>query len=187
MQQNTPEQRPDPPVSDPGQSGPENEPYTSEEWNVLLETPVTICRAIMAVSPSGIIGMSQEVLTMRKSLKEVLQHASSPLLQQLHQQLQSQEKAEALWREIQRFFKDRQDTVAIRQTAIAACQRCVLLLNKAPAQESQAYKEFVYAMARRVAEAAREGGFLGTGGQAISEAEQALLKELSSVLGIPGA
>jgi UDP-N-acetyl-D-mannosaminuronic acid transferase (WecB/TagA/CpsF family) len=124
---------------------------------------------------------------MHRSLKEVLQHASSPLLLHLHQQLQSQEKSEALWRDVQRLFKDRQDAVAIRQTAIVACQRCVALLNKAPAQESQAYKEFVYAIARRVAEAAKEGGLLGTGGQVLSEAEQALLKELSSVLGISGA
>lgn len=111
---------------------------------------------------------------MRASLNEVLQQASSPLLQ-------SQEKVETLWRDIQQFFKDRQDAGGIRQTAIAACGRCVSLLQNVPARDGQAYKEFVYAVACRVAQAAREGGL------AISDAEQALLREVAGALGLPRA
>jgi hypothetical protein len=187
MQQQTPEQSPDPGVPSLGQTTPESELYTSEEWKILLETPVTVCRAIIAISPSGVPGTSQEVITLRTGLKEALQQASSPLLQHLRQQLQAREKAEGLWKDIQHLFQDRQSTSNIRQTAIAACQRCVALLHKAPAQDSQAYKEFVYAIARRVAEAAREGGMLGVGGQTLSDAELALLKDVSSALGIPAA
>jgi hypothetical protein len=187
MQQQTPEQSPDPGVPGSGQITPESELYTSEEWKILLETPMTVCRAMMAIAPSGALGTSQEVIALRTGLKEALQQASSPLLAHLRQQLQSREKAEALWKEIQRLFQDRQDASSIRQTAIAACQSCVTLLRNAPVQDSQAYKEFVYALARRVAEAAREGGVLGIGGQILSEAEQTLLKDVSCALGIPAA
>jgi len=181
------QQTPDPGLPTPGQSMPESDLYTSQEWQILLETPMTVCRAIMAVSPSGAPGASQEVMALRAGLKEALPQASSPLFQQLRQQLQSREKAESLWRDILRLFHDRQDASSIRQTAIAACQRCVALLEKAPAQDSLAYKEFVVTLARRVAEAAKEGGLLGIGGHTLSEAEQALLKDVSRSLGMPTA
>jgi len=188
MQQNTPERdRPDASIPNLSQAAPIGGPYTNEEWRVLLETPVTVCRAIMAVSPSGALGTSQEVITMRNSLKEVLQKASNPLLQNVRQQLQPQENAEALWQNVQAAFKDRWDAANVRQTAIAACQRCVSLLKKSPAQDAQAYKEFVYTVARKVAEAAKEGGFMGVGGKAISDAEQSLLNDISNTLGIPRA
>lgn len=187
MQQQTPEQSPDSGGVNPGQQMPENDLYTSQEWRILLETPLTVSRAIMAVSPSGAPGASQEIMALRAGLREAFPQASSPLFQRLHQQLQSQEKAESLWRDILRLFHDRQDASSVQQTALAACQRCVALLDRAPAQDSQAYKAFVYTLARRVAEAAREGGLLGIGGQYLSEAEQTLLKDVSSALGMPTA
>lgn len=187
MQQNTPEQGPETTSANLGQAAPASWPYTSDEWKILLETPMTVCRAIMAVSPSGVVGTSQEVIALRSSLSEALQQASSPLLQSLRQQLQSQGKAQALWRDIQDSLKDRPDAASVRQAALIACQRCVSLLHNAPAQDGLAYREFVYAAARRVAEAAKEGGMQGFGGQAITDAEQALLKDLSNALGLPGA
>jgi hypothetical protein len=41
------------------------------------------------------------------------------------------------------------------------------------------------AAAKRVAEAAREGGFLGFGGTLVSEREQEALEELAGKLGVP--
>lgn len=188
MQQNTPERdRPDASIPNLSQAAPIGGPYTNEEWKVLLDTPVIICRAVMAVSPSGAVGTSQEVIAMRNSLKDVLQKTSNPLLQTVRQHLQSQENAEALWRDVQSSFKDRWDAANVRQTAISACQRCVSLLKKSPAQDAQAYKEFLSTIARKVAEAAKEGGFMGVGGTAISETEQSLLNDISNTLGIPRA
>lgn len=187
MQQNTPEQRPETNIPNLGQAAPAGGPYTSDEWKTLLETPVTVCRAIMAVSPSGVVGTSQEVITMRRSLHEVLQQASSPLLQDLRQQVQSRGKAEAFWRDIQQSLKDRQDAAGARQAALVACQHCASLLRNVPVQDGQAYKEFVYTLACRVAEAAREGSMPGAGGQAVTAAEQALLKDLASILGLSRA
>lgn len=188
MQQNTPERdRPDASIPNLSQAAPVSEPYTNEEWKALIETPVTVSRAIIAVSPSGAVGTSQEVLAMRNSLKDVLQKTSNPLLQTVRQHLQSQENAEAIWRDVQTSFKDRWDAANVRQIALSTCQRCVSLLKKSSAQDAQAYKEFVYTVARKVAEAAKEGGFMGIGGKAISDAEQSLLNDISNTLGIPHA
>jgi hypothetical protein len=62
-------------------------------------------------------------------------------------------------------------------------QVAALLSQKAPA-EAQAYKQWVYQAAQNSANAAKEGGVFGIGGERISEAETAALKELAVALDI---
>lgn len=192
MQQNTPD-RDQPSTNIPNlnnlsSAAPVGGPYTNEEWKVLVETPVTVSRAMMAVSPSGAIGSSREVMAMRNSFKEALQKTTNPTLQNLRQHLQAQETSEALWQDVGHAFKDRWDAANVRQTAIAACQQCATLLRKSSPQDAQAYKDFVYSTAQRVAEATKEGGFLGIGGtKAVSDAEQSLLNDISRTLGVSRA
>lgn len=188
MQQNTPDrERPDTGTPDVSQVTPVNTAYTSEESRELVEMPIRICRAMMAVSPSGAVGSLQEIKAMRDSFKEVLQTTSSPTLQAVHQQLQNKDRLDTLWNSAGNAFRDRWDAANVRQMAIASCQQCAKLLKKIPAAEAQAYKEFVYTVSRKVAEAAREGGVMGFGGQAISEPEQSLLNDISRTLELPRA
>lgn len=162
-------------------------PYTNEEWKLLMDTPVRIGRAMMAVSPSGAIGTSQEIMALRKSTKDALQGATNPTLKTLYQQLQGQEAMQVLWEDAGHAFQDRWDAANVRKTAISSCQQVVGLLRKAPQQDAQAYKDFVYATARKVAEAAKEGGFMGIGGVAISAEEKSLLDDISKALEIQHA
>jgi hypothetical protein len=62
-----------------------------------------------------------------------------------------------------------------------------LVEEKATPAEVEAYKRFIWTIAQAVATAHKEGGFLGVGGQPISEAEQQALDEISSALGDPPA
>lgn len=165
----------------PGQPSPAGETYTNDEWNVLAETPVRVCRAIIAVSPSGPIGATKEVMAMRNAFKETIQGAQTPVLQKLSKNLQGQETLQALWNNVENAFRDRQDVANVRQTAIAACQHALGLLRKIPASEAQIYKEFVYNTAMKVAAATKEG----SGTRSISDAEQSLLNDVSMALEMP--
>jgi hypothetical protein len=51
--------------------------------------------------------------------------------------------------------------------------------------EVNEYKRFVYSVAEAVAQAHREGGFLGIGGQPVSAAEQKALDEIASIFDAP--
>jgi hypothetical protein len=53
---------------------------------------------------------------------------------------------------------------------------------KAPS-DAAAYKSWLVEIASDVAEASKEGGFLGFGGVAVSDAEKATLSEIANVLG----
>ncbi|MEA2431182.1 MAG: hypothetical protein QOF65_404 [Thermoleophilaceae bacterium] len=59
----------------------------------------------------------------------------------------------------------------------------VVLKRKATPDDLDAYKGFVLAVAQTAAEAHREGGFVGIGGEEVSEREQAALDEISALLG----
>ena len=60
-------------------------------------------------------------------------------------------------------------------------QAAGILDAKAPA-DSAAFKGWLQQISQHVAEAAKEGGFLGVGGVPVSEAEKATLTEISSAL-----
>ena len=62
-------------------------------------------------------------------------------------------------------------------------QVAVLIDKKVKLDEAQGFKQWLVAVTQKVAEAAKEGGFLGFGGTQVSEQEAATIKELSTALG----
>ena len=61
-----------------------------------------------------------------------------------------------------------------------------LLHSKASEQEADEYKQWAMIVAENVAKAAKEGGFLGFGGEQISAEEKELFRQLGAALGVPG-
>jgi hypothetical protein len=57
-----------------------------------------------------------------------------------------------------------------------------ILDHKASAEEVEAYKQFVVAVAEAAANAHREGSLMGVGGNQVSESEQAALDEIARSL-----
>ncbi len=62
----------------------------------------------------------------------------------------------------------------------------VLVDTKAP-DDGAGFKAWLSQVAQKAAEAGNEGGFLGFGGVAVSDAERATLAEISTALGTPRA
>ena len=58
-----------------------------------------------------------------------------------------------------------------------------LLAKKASTEEAAEYKAWAMSVAENVAKAAKEGGFLGFGGEQVSAGEKTLFAELASTLG----
>ena len=63
-------------------------------------------------------------------------------------------------------------------------QVAALLGQKSNPEEATAFKGWLVEMAGNVASAAKEGGFMGIGGTAVTEAETAALKEVAEALGV---
>jgi hypothetical protein len=74
----------------------------------------------------------------------------------------------------------------IKDPALAACRAAAELLEQTTtAAEAEAFGRWALSVGRHVAEAAKEGGFLGVGGALVSEKERVTLDELATALGVP--
>ncbi|MFC6618510.1 hypothetical protein [Deinococcus radiophilus] len=58
--------------------------------------------------------------------------------------------------------------------------------SKASPEEAQSYRTMLQTVAQRVAEAAKEGGFLGMGGEQINDKERQVLAQLDELMGSGG-
>jgi len=72
----------------------------------------------------------------------------------------------------------------VRSYAIESLRQITALIEKKAKADGQGFNQWLVSVAQRVAEAAKEGGFLGFGGTQVSEQEAATIKELSTALGV---
>lgn len=71
----------------------------------------------------------------------------------------------------------------IKQRAIDALRSAAAVVDQKAPSDAAAYKAWLLLIAKNVAEASKEGGFLGFGGVAVSAAEKATLEEIAVALG----
>ena len=64
-------------------------------------------------------------------------------------------------------------------------QAAQILDEKATPEEAAEIKAWLYDVSVKAANAAKEGGFLGFGGEKVSENEKVALQEIAGQLGVP--
>jgi hypothetical protein len=75
----------------------------------------------------------------------------------------------------------------VREHGLARLREAVELLEgKASSDEVEDYKRFTVDLAERAAHAHKSGGFLGIGGEEVSDAERGALDEITAALDSPG-
>ena len=151
--------------------------YTAEEWELLMRAPFMAAMAIVAVSPSGPIGLIKEMFAVGRGLVEGGgEGETNALINALVSEVKAGHRPAAATESLL-------STEEAKALALKACHEvAALLARKAPAAEAEGFKRWLLTTAQRTAEASKEGGFLGIGGVRVSEAEQAALAEVASAL-----
>ena len=155
--------------------------FTTEEWNVIRRAPFTAGLVVVAASPSGPFGVVKEMFAVGQTLADVKLHgASSTLVKALVADLETPEaRQQSMPAELQAKTPDQ-----LRSAALDACRQAAAIVeNKGEPEEAQAFKGWLVSIGEKVADAAKEGGFLGIGGTRVSDQEKSALKDLSSALG----
>ena len=155
--------------------------FTAEEWAALLKAPAMAGVAIIAADPSGPFGAIKESFATGKALAEVkVQGGANALIDAVVQDLATPEG-----REIAKPSGMLGSSLEEAQAnALSVCRSAAdIVTAKAPA-EAEAFKQWLFSISQRVAEASKEGGFLGFGGTLVSEQEQAALQAISGALGL---
>jgi hypothetical protein len=154
--------------------------FTDEEWVRLERAPMVAGMAISLADPGGPIEAVKESMAALKTVTEAAQAAGGrgELVDAVAQSFA--EKA----RQRQSPLGDFKPRGALAGEQILEELRAVngLLAEKATPEEAAAFREWLLTAAKRAAEAAKEGGFLGFNAQRVSEGEQQMLDKLGEVL-----
>jgi hypothetical protein len=156
--------------------------YSSEEWQLVLKAPFMAGLAVVAASPSGPLGTLREMFAVGKLVSETTAGASE-LLRAIAADLSPaalNARGDVSARELKGLRPEQ-----LRTHALEACRSFSGLIDrKATPAEAEELKRWLLGIARRTAEAAKEGGFLGFGGVQVSETEAGAIRELAGALGI---
>lgn len=167
------------------------ERFSDDEWFLLGSTPAMIAAAMSSAAPSGAIGTIKEMTAgMRRTVQGRSEHASSELIQALLEKAENWEEAKEKARDYRERSKARLEGAgvttreALHEQVIADCRAAAALVDeRCSAEEAAVYKRWSIDIARDVAAAAKEGGFLGFGGERVSDEERAMLGRIESALG----
>ena len=158
--------------------------FSAAEWETLRDAPHAVVLAVAAAGASGFFGSIKEAIAPAAPLAEALK-GENQLLRQICDREEIKAAIESL-KHLARSsgdFKDIQAT--IRKAAIDKAREGLdLLKHKGTPDDAAAFRDFLLKLGDKVANAAKEGAFLGFGGERVSAGERELLAELAQVLGV---
>jgi hypothetical protein len=156
--------------------------FTSDEWKLLLESVTMAGIAITAADPSGLWGLLKESFAAGSELMTAkMDPKSNPLIKAVVADFETSE-GRSIARDGLKAQLAGCKPAEIKAKCVETLRRAGAAVDaKAPA-DAAAFKGWLRQISQHVAEAAKEGGFLGFGGVSVSEAEKATLAEISSAL-----
>ncbi|MBZ9712710.1 hypothetical protein [Deinococcus multiflagellatus] len=155
--------------------------FSGEEWFTVMNGPGRAGAAVMAASPSGVTGLLAEGQALGLAVRQGLSAAGrTPLLEAMAADLLGTPPDPGT---VPRQERARNMDEAREQSLQGVRQAAWLVSAKTSPEDAAAYRHLLLSVAEQVALAAKEGGFLGIGGEQVSERERAVIEELRRLLG----
>lgn len=154
--------------------------FTSAEWEQLLKAPLWASMIVVAASPSGPLGVVKELFAAGRVLAETRSGTQTPLVSALVADLATSEGRH----QAQPKEASGKKPAEVRAMAINALQQAASLVDGKAGPDADGFKRWLASLAGRVAEASKEGGFLGIGGTRVDEQEKAALSDIGKALGV---
>ena len=156
--------------------------FNDDEWERLGRAPLLAGLAITLADPGGPFEALKESRAVLSMLLETAREGGyGDFVQSIARDVAA--KAERRENPLAGFAPNRDKAL----DAILDELRWVyaLLVDKASEEEVDDYREWMRIASQRAALAAKEGGFLGIGGQLVSGREQEMLETLGEIFGVP--
>jgi hypothetical protein len=162
---------------------------TTDDWYTVLEGTGAVTGMVMLADVSGPIGMSKEAMAAMEVLRE--DKWTSPFVTALRTQVFGATKEQQA--ELQKRAQEKQAAMQgqkmtpeqTRQTFLDAITGAVKLVDeKLGAETGAEYRQLLYEVAQKTAEAGKEGTFLGMGGTRVSSIEEQALADIKAALGL---
>jgi hypothetical protein len=149
--------------------------FTEEEWTRIRRAPLVAGFAISVADPGGPIELTKETMASLRSA--TLPPSQEELLASVALDVQAlaQRKQNPLGD-----FKPRNGQQVLEEL------RGVneIVTAKATPEEAEAFRMWLVAAAQAAADAAKEGGFMGFGGEQVSAGERQMMEQVRTTLGV---
>ena len=155
--------------------------YDPEQWQLLLDVPPLVGTAVMVAGKSG-LGTMKEAFAIASGVMAAKDgYENNELIQALVEgRLKDKDRSSVEQNAVEIRSKSPEELIDL---TIQKCEEVAeLLQSKSNADESAEYKAWAMSVADKVANAAKEGGFLGIGGERVSEAERDVIQRVSTAL-----
>jgi hypothetical protein len=161
--------------------------FTAQEWEALRDAPHLVMLAVATAGSSGPIGSIKEVFAPLGAIVEAAK-GSDELLRGVC----DREELKAAQQSLHSSIKLSGDAKALRdQLQNAAAEKAAaanaILKQKGSPEDLTAFRKLLMDIADRTANAAKEGSFLGFGGERVSEGERAVIARISEALEVKRA
>jgi hypothetical protein len=142
--------------------------YSAEQWAKVRIAPMAVAQAVMDASPSGVIGRSKELAAVAAAITTSRNTASPTSLVNLAFDTE---------------LTTNETDVLKQKPAIGVVREAFAAVSTNSPGDVSEYGRLLVNVATQVAEASKEGGFLGVGGTQVSEAEQKTISEIRAMVG----
>jgi hypothetical protein len=155
--------------------------FTAEEWARVVAAPMLAGIAVTAAEPGGIWGAVRESVAVAGAVRAAKADAD-PLVAEVAAAYETAEGREMARGALKSQARGKPPAEVVEAAITELSAVAGLVAAKAPA-EGPGFRDWLKAIAAKVAEAGSEGGFLGFGGEKVSAAETATLDRLVTALG----
>jgi hypothetical protein len=157
--------------------------FTPDEWKILMESVMATGVAVSAAEPSGLWGMMKEGFASAAVLSETkAKQDANPLVRALVDDFVTSEGRSSVQSGLKEKFQGAKAGGDIKERSIGLLRQASAIVDAKAPQDAPAFKGWLEQLGQRVADASKEGGFLGFGGIQVSEAEKATLNEITNAL-----
>ncbi|MGR8941591.1 MAG: hypothetical protein ACU83V_03845 [Gammaproteobacteria bacterium] len=157
--------------------------FTSAEWEALRDAPNLVVLAVTVAGASGFFGSIAEAIAPAGIIHEALR-GDNELLREVCEKEEMMSSIESIKSRAKASDDFARIQATLRQEAIDKSRTAISLLSqKGSPEDVTAYRDFLIRLGDKVANAAKEGAFLGFGGERVSEHERTLLAELAEAVG----
>lgn len=156
--------------------------FAPEDWARVVGAPMLAGIAVTAAEPGGLWGAVRESVAVAGALRTGKEAGANPLVAEVAAAYETPEGRDLARGVLKAEARGRKPAEVVEAAVAELAAVATLVAARAP-EAAPGFRDWLKAIASRVAEAGTEGGFLGFGGEKVSSAEKATLDRIATALG----
>ncbi|MEM7191480.1 MAG: hypothetical protein AAF405_01210 [Pseudomonadota bacterium] len=158
--------------------------FTDHEWSTLLMSPTIAGMAITAADPSGLWGTLKEAFAAGSALEAAkTDDSANDLIKSVAADLGGDKGLKTVTETLRESMAGVQPSEVV-DWSLKRLREAARIVDATAPQDAPAFKAWLASIAQGVAEASKEGGFLGFGGVQVSDTERVTLTEIRKALSL---